>query len=224
MAQQAIVGWYLFFLGLAAGATVLAMTAYWAVSPRWLRWWLLASGLFVISRYVTMTLFATSPDPQPVWGPRRCWFATTLGLTFPSAVALDQLVRHPAMSPTKLMRWLSPFFVGYAIVLLFGQMELAPNAIVGMQPHLVGWGRGLLAGTEGFFVIGFLWVGAQVLNKLSSRRIRVALLGLMIAQGYLGLDGLLVALGLGHHPFLCSEIFALMAIWCALETARQGSL
>ncbi len=224
MAQQAIVGWYLFFLGLATGATILAMTAYWAVSPRWLRWWLLASGLFVLSRYVTMTLFATSPNPQPFWGLRRCWFATTVGLTCPSAVALDQLVRHPAMSPTKLMRWLSPFFVGYAIVLLFGPMELTLDPIVGMKPHLVGWGRGLLTGTEGLFVIGFLWVGAQVLSKLPSRRIRIALLGLMIAEGYLGLDGLLVALGRGHHPFLCSEIFALMAIWFALDTARHSSL
>ncbi|MBI3292357.1 MAG: hypothetical protein HYZ73_06065, partial [Elusimicrobia bacterium] len=56
-----------FFLGLASGITVLAMSGYLSVSPAWLRWLLLISGVGVAGRYVMMTLPAIGLDPRPVW-------------------------------------------------------------------------------------------------------------------------------------------------------------
>lgn len=225
MPPSPIVGWYLFWLGVAVGVTALAMTAYLAISPRWLRWLLLASGAFVASRYVTMALFATSPEPHALWALRRCWVATSVGLTFPAIVALDQLVRHPAMSPKKLLRWFSPFLACYALVLGFGRFELTADPLVGTSPRLVGGWLWVLAVVQGLFVIGVLALGALLIQKLTSRRIRIALFGLMGAYGYLGLDGLFLALDRWYfRPFLFSEILALIAIWFALETARQSSV
>ena len=219
------IGWYAFWLGVAAGTTLLAMSAYGGVSPRWLKWVLLVIGLFVISRYVTMALFATSANPNTWWGLRRCWFATSVGLTFPGVAALDQLVRHPAMTPKKLMQWCSPFLAAYAVVLLLGQFELAPDPVVGMSPRLVGWAVGVLAFVQAVFVIGFLGLSTLLIKKLPSPRIRMALGGLMVAYAYLGLDGLLVALHRWYvRPFLFSEIAALVALWFAFDTARHHSL
>ncbi len=225
MPHHPLAAWYLFDLGLAVGITCLTMSAYRDISPRWLRWLLLASGLFVVSRYLTMALFAISPQPQGFWGLRRCWLATSVGLTFPSVVALDQLVRHPAMSPKKLLRWFSPFLIAYTLVFAFGRFELLPNPLGGVIPRLAGAGLWLLALTQGGFVIGFLGFGALLIQKLPSRPIRLALLGLMRAWGYLALDGLIVACGGWYfRPFLFSELLALLAIWFAFETARQHTI
>jgi len=219
-----VAAWYLFSLGLAVGLAVLAMTAYLSVSPRWLRWMLLASGAYVTSRYVTMALFAVSPEPQRLWALRRCWLASSVGLTFPMLVALDQLVRHPAMSPRKLLRWFSPFLAAYALIILFGRFELGADRVAGSSPRLVGWTLWLLAVVQGSFVVGFLGLGALLIRKLPFRHIQLALGGLMIAVGYLGLDGLLVATDRWYaRPFLFSEILAMIAIWFALETARTAA-
>ena len=220
-----VVAWYLVMLGLGMGLTVLLLTAYLYISPRWLKWVLLVIGLFVISRYVTMALFATSANPNTWWGLRRCWFATSVGLTFPGVVALDQLVRHPAMTPKKLMQWFSPFLGAYAVVLLLGQFELVPDPVVGMSPRLVGWAVGVLAFVQAVFVTGFLGVSLLLIKKLPSPRIQMALAGLMVAYASLGLDGLLVALHRWYvRPFLFSEIAALVALWFAFDTARHHSL
>ena len=109
---------YLFLLGLASGITLLAISAYRRVSPAWVKWLLVASGLFVISRYVAMALFASAETPEPVWGFRFCWFASYIGLTLPSVFAVDQLLRHPAMNPKKLLTWCAPFLVAYGAIIL----------------------------------------------------------------------------------------------------------
>ncbi len=72
-------GLYLFLLGLAMGISLLTITSYRHVSPRWLKWLLIASGLFVISRYVTMALFTSPQAAQSVWPLRHCWYATSVG-------------------------------------------------------------------------------------------------------------------------------------------------
>lgn len=218
-------GWYAFWLGVAAGTTLLAMSAYRWVSPRWLKWLLLASGVCVISRYVTMTLCATVPNPHLWWVLRRCWFATSVGLTFPGVVALDQLVRHPAMTPKKLLRWYSPFLAASATALLFGRITLSSDPIVGMSPHLVGWAATLLSIVHAVFVLGFLWVSVLLLKKVPSVPIRFAVLILMAAYVCLGVDGLLVAFHHGYfRPFLFSEILALVALWVAFDTAHHHPL
>ena len=208
---EPVAAWYLFLLGLAMGLVVLLLTAYLSISPGWLRWLLLASGVFAASRYLVMALFAISPAPQDLWGLRACWFATSIGLTLPGVVALDQLVRHPAMTPKKLLKGYAPFLAAYLAVILLGRYELVPDPIAGYSPTLVGGWRWALA--------------AMVGRKLPVPRIRLALGWLMAAYSYLSVDGFVRAAGGWYvRPYLYSECLALWAIWFALDTARRQSL
>ena len=214
--------WYAFCLGLAAGMTILAATAYAGLSPRWLRWLLLGCAAFQASRYATMLVFATAPDPEAVWWLRRCWLASAIALTLPGVIAADQLVRHPAMTPKKLLQRFSPFLAAYAVVLLFGRFELAPDPVAGAYPKLYGWARIVITVTQSAFVLGFCWIAGQLVRRLPSPSIRRALLGLMLAYAWLGVDGVLVSLGRWYvRPFLFSEMATLAAIWFALHTARS---
>lgn len=213
---------YLFLLGLASGAGLLAITSYRRVSPRWLKWLLILSGLFVISRYLTMALFTSEEAPQRFWALHRCWFATSVGLTLPGVFAIDQLLRHPALSPKKLLYWFSPFLVLYGLVIGFGQFLPVPDRVIGWTPRLApGW-QLLVSLTQATFVLGFIGVGLLLIRKIPSRPIQGALLGLVASYAYLGIDGVLLAMGRWYfRPFLYSEIFALLALWYAYETSRS---
>ena len=217
MAQAA--GAYLFLLGLASGIAALTISAFQRVSPPWLKGLLAASGLFVISRYVALALFATAESPDRVWAWRHCWFATSLALPLQSAFAVDQLLRHPAMSPKKLLAWLAPFLIAYSAVILFAGVTPAPDRVVGWSLRLEPWWQRLLSATHGLFVMGFLGAALLLMRKVPSRPIRVALLGLALGIGALALDGVLLALGGWYfRPYLYSEMLALFAIWHAFET------
>jgi hypothetical protein len=218
-------GWYLAALGLAAGLAVLAITAYTAVGPSWLRWSLIASGALAIGRYATMTAFATSAAPEQLAGLQRFWFGTSIGLTWPTAVAMDQLVRHPAMTPKKLFTFYAPFLAVYLAVLAAGTLVQQTDPIVAVSPELVGWGRGLIIVAQSAFVGLVLWMGGRLVRKLPAGRTRLAVALLMAAHAYLGLDGVVLALGGWYvRPFLYSEMLALAAIWFALDTARHHPL
>jgi len=215
-------GVYLFLLGLACGVAVLTTTSYRRVSPRWLRWLLFASGAFVMSRYVTMALFTATDAPRYFLALRPCWFATSVGLTFPSVFALDQLLRHPVMTPKKLLLWFSPFLAVYGIVLMFADVTLGPDRLVGWALHLgAGW-QLLLSLAQGLFVVGFIGISVMLMRKIPSASIRLALLGLVAGQAYLGLDGVLLSLGRWYvRPFLYSEMLMLLALWHAYETSAR---
>ena len=221
---QVLVGWYLFLLGLAAGLTLLAMTAYLTVSPPWLRWLLVLTGVLVMGRYCTMALFALYQDPQPVWGLRRYWLGTSIGLTLPTVVALDQLVRHPAMTPRKLLTWFAPFLAAYLLILLFGAFQPTFDPVIGWRPVLTGPWPWILAGVQTVFVGIFLWLSSLVMRRLPFPKVRLAIAVLMASQVYLALDGYLILLHVQYfRPFLFSEMTALAAIWFALQTARTSS-
>lgn len=220
---MAIAGWYLFVLGTACGMTALLITAYEGVSPRWLRWLLFASAAFLASRYAAMAAFAIGSEQA--WPLRRCWLGSAVGLTFPGAVALDQLVRDPRMTPTKLLKQFSPFLVAYALVVLVGRFELASDPITGSYPRLVGWARLVLITTQATFVAGFVWMGIMIIRRLPLPRIRRAIIGLVIAYSYLSLDGLLVGLGIWYfRPFLVSEMVMIATLWHAFQTAKHATV
>jgi hypothetical protein len=213
-------GVYLFLLGFSSGIVLLTLTAYRRVSPPWLRWLLGAVGLFMLGRYVTMALFAAAERPEPLWALRHFWFATSFGLPLSSAFALDQLIRHPAMTPKKLLVRLAPLLLAYAAVILFGRMSPAPDRIIGWTLHLSpGWQR-LLSATHGLFVAGFLGICALLTRKLPAGATRTAVLALAAGQALLAVDGLIVASGGWYvRPYLYSELFMLAALWFAFETA-----
>lgn len=213
-------GLYMFLLGLAGGVTLLTLSSFRRVSPPWLRWLLIATGLLVIGRYVAMACFATATSPEAVWGLRRLWFATSLALPLQSAVAVDQLLRHPAMTPKKLLVWLSPWLLVYSAVILAGPTIPVADRVIGFSLRLApGWQR-LLAVAHGLFVAGFVAACLLFVRKVPARPIRVALLGLVAAQLCLALDGLLVASGAWYfRPYLYSELLMLAALWHAYETA-----
>ena len=213
---------YLFLLGLASGIALLTITGYRRVSPAWLKWLLVMSGMLVISRYLTMALFTSAEAPQRFWALRHCWFATSIGLTLPSVFAIDALLRHPAMTPNKLLSWFSPFLIAYSAVILLADGTPVADKVVGWTPSLsAGW-RTFVSTVEGVFVLGFVGTCALLMRNIASRSIRIALLGLALGHSYLGLDGLLLALGAWYfRPFLYSEMLTLLAIWHAYETSAS---
>ena len=216
------IGLYIFLLGLATGLTVLTLTAYRRASPPWLRWLLIALGGFTTTRYLTMALFVITAPLERLVVLRPCWLASMVGLTIPSVFAVDQLVKHPAMSAKRLLRWLSPLLVAYAVIILFANFTSRFDPLIGWTLHLSpGW-RWVAAGVQTVFVTGFLGLCVTLMLQRPSRRIWLALLGLVVSHGYLSLDGILVAMGGWYvRPFLYSEILTLLALWYAYETAAS---
>jgi len=212
---------YLFLLGLAFGITVLTIRGYRRVTPRWLRSFLIATGCFVASRYLAMALFTTADAPSRFWAWHYCWFASSIGLTIPSVFAVDQLLRHPAMTPTKLLRWCAPLLVIYTAVIVCGRVSPGQDPL-GWIPRLGGRWQLALNITQAVFVVCFIGICGLFMAKVPSRLIRIALLGLMLAQSYLAVDGIILVLGHWYfRPYLYSEILALLAIWNAYETGAR---
>lgn len=174
-----------FLLGLASGLAILALTAYRRISPPWLRWLLIASGLLLASRYATLAHFTADEH----W--LRWWrFVKGISLTLPGVFAVDQLVRHPAMTPKKLLRWYAPLFIAYGVT------------------TLTPWWRETAVILTGVFTLVFLWICGLVIRKLPDRRIRLALIGLCLAYLLIVLSDLLFA-----------EMLVLLALWYAYETS-----
>lgn len=189
-----------FILGFAGGVALLTLLAYRRVSPPWLRWLLIATGALMIARYVTMARLPDDEALQPMGALRWLWVAGAVGLTLPSVFAVDQMVRHPAMTPKKLLRWYAPLLV------LYGASLLAP-------------GRPWMApAVTGLFVLALLWVCGLLARQLPDGRIRRALLGLSLASCVFAGAGLVVAFGHGRLPLLlATEMLTLLALWYAYD-------
>lgn len=214
-------GSHVFLLGFASGVALLAASAYRCASPGWLRWLLIGCGALLISRYVMMALDATTRPPESLWLFRHCWLARMVGLTVPSVFAVDQLLRHPALSPGKLLRWLTPLLAAYLVTALFGEFTVAPDRVAGWSWSLRGGWRVAVGAVQGGFVIGLIGTCIMLARKIPARSIRTALLGLAATQAFLGIEELLLPLGVSHvHLALSSEMACLIAFWHAYETSR----
>ncbi len=213
---------YLFLLGLATGLGVLAITSYRRVSPNWLKGLLFACGLFVIARYVTMAIVTSAESAQPYWGLFRCWFGSSVGLTIPSAVAVDQLLRHPAMTPKKLLGWLSPWLIAYAAIVLLGTGSPVQDPVAGLTPQLTPMWRLLLVLAQLTFVAGFLALAGFFFTKVPTVAIRIPLALLIAAHLCLAVNGVILWYGRGDvRPSLYSEMAALVVLWYAFDTAAR---
>lgn len=202
---------YLFLLGLASGIAFLALTSYRHVSPRWLKWVLIASGALLMSRYVMTAVWPNVGGVVAIFL-ELWWVIGSVGLTLPGVFAIDQLIRHPAMTPSKLLRW-------YALFLLVNGVALIGMALVPKKFWFV-----FVQLTYIIFLIGLVGVCLLLRRKIPSRLIQRASLGLALSYGYLGLSILIVTLGLGQgdeRVFLYPEMLVLFALWYAYETSAR---
>ncbi len=193
----------LFLLGLASGVALLPIASYRHASPAWLKWLLIASGVALISRY---NLIAAWVDPTwraslPPWIVRSCWMARFVGFTLPAAFAIDQLIRHPAMTPQRLLRGYAPF----ALAAGAGLAIPGPAIII----------------VQLIFLVGFTGLCLVLIRKIPSTPIRRALVSLAMAYGYLAGDALTAALSQSSALFLLPELAALVALWYAYETSAD---
>ena len=219
-------GGYLFLLGLAGGLAILPLTAYARVTPGWVRWLLMAAGIFTAGRYVALAyimMFAGGPVEIG-----QLWFGSTVGLTLPSVFAVDALVRHPAMTPKKLLLRFSPFLAAYAALLLFARGDVIvyriaqgstviPDRVFLLAPV---W-RMFAFVVQALFVIGFVGLCLLLVKKIPVQAIQSALLILAAAHSYLGVVGLLLATRGWWFtaPFLAPEMLVLLALWYAFQIA-----
>ena len=211
----------MFILGLAAGIALLSVTAYRRISPRWLQWLLTATGLLMTGRYLTLALLASLGNPRHFVSLLRFfWLSNMLGLTLPGVMALDQLLRHPAMSPKKLLIRFSPFLVIYGIFFLFAPVKTVLDPAAGWAFQLAQPWQLALGITQALFFAGFIIISLMLMRKIPSTPIRLALFGLVIGYSYLGIAGLLTASS-SLHPFLFSEMILLLAFWNAYETSSS---
>ena len=92
-----------FLPGIACGMSLVLLTSFRTISTREIRWVLIACGLLLVSRYISLA----STSPRYILGAE--WFRLleierTLGLWVPYAISLDQVLRHPAMTPKRVLR------------------------------------------------------------------------------------------------------------------------
>jgi len=201
-------GAYLFLLGLASGIALLTISAFRRVSPPWLRWLLIATGLLVVSRYAMMAASMTTALSRLLSG---IWLVGLIGFTLPATFAVDHIIRHPAMTPRKLLRWYIPLPVVAGVAFMSG----------------LGY---LLVILQAVACLGLAGLCLMLLLKIPSPSIRRALLGLVLAYGYLGLSSLLIIFSLAVDlqllpldllDLLWPEMVALIALWHAYETGTR---
>ena len=188
----------LFALGFSAGLTTLTMSAYRRASPRWLRWLLLGSGLLVMGRYAALA--AQPPLHDGLF--RIADAGSLIGLTLPGIFAIDQVLRHPALSPKILLRWYAPF-----AILVSGWLLLRAKGSVGDQVLAI----------QGLSSLSIAGACLLVMRRFPVPAARRALLGLVL--GYLGCA--MVHL-LPVPLFLLAELPILLALWYAYEVAGAG--
>ena len=182
----------------------------------------MASGLLLIIRYV-MIMHVMTMLEQTWWldyltdmRQYTWWSVGSIGFTLPGIFAVDQLIRHPAITPKKLLRWYLLFLLAEATTVVI--------TIVGT----IGWSFAaqlvLLIGFAG----GFVGVCVLLARKVPSAPLRRALGGLALSYGYLGARVLLLfplGAALGQRWIntiaFSSEIAALLALWYAYETSAR---
>ena len=163
-------GAHLFSLGPAAGLSLLTLTSYRRVSPAWLKRVLLAGALCLFGRYAVLAMFAAAASPESLRILRVTgWFITLLALILPSIFAVDQLLRHPAMTPKKLLIRCLPFFAAASTAAPFPW-----------------WCRILHAA----FALAFVALCIALIRKIPSRPFQLALLVLAAGQSALAFGGL----------------------------------
>lgn len=214
-------GNYLFLLGLACGVTFLPVSAYLRVSPQRVRWLLVMSGILIVTRYVALANAAMDRSAS-LESAARFWFGSMAGFTLPSVFAVDALIRHPAMTPKKLLRGFSPFLAAYAALFFLAQgaeVTRPDGTAFALNPF---W-RMVAVAVQAVFALGFVGLCLLLIQKIPVPSVRGALFLLVIVHAYLGVVSALIAIRGWEllSPFVLPEMFTLVAIWYAFQTAAR---
>ena len=213
---------YCFLLGLSTGATILTITSYRRVSPAWLKWLLMGSGMLLITHYLTLALLTTPAPLHDTWPLRFVWHTMSMTLLFPGVMAIDQLLRHPAMSPKTLLTWLAPVLTADAVIGSLARLTVTPNPAGGWISSLDS--GSMLLGTLLHEAVLVTAIAACLLliRKPLPRLMRQALAGL---AGGFAVFGIMLALFAARQwlqiPLLLSEVLLLLALWYAYETGAE---
>ena len=212
----------LFWLGCASGITVMAGTAYRHISPAWLKWLLAATALVLLARYAALACLSLTSVPEHVGVLRPLWLAAPISLLLPSAAAADLLIRHPAMTPQKLMRLLSPALIGYGLIIVCAPARLVPTLAAGWLVRLTGLWQALFLALQLSVSLGFVGVCVLLIRKIPLRPIQHGLALLALSQLLQGVDAIRVAVHVGSSALsIQTEIASLLAIWFACETGAR---
>ena len=212
---------YCFFLGLSIGISLLTMTSYRRVSPTWLRWLLIVSGILLIAHQLTLALVINSSSSDHLWALRVLWYLMPMALLFPGIMAIDQLLRHPAMSPKRLLQWLLPFFGADIALMALARLTVVPDPTVGWMPVLAkGWAISSLTLHEAMLAAAVV-ACLYLIGKPLPHAMRQALWGLTIGLIALGLAIILLTVTRHWLILPLSELPMLFALWCAYETSAE---
>ena len=212
---------YVFTLGVAAGLTLVIMGAYGRLSPRWLQVLLLASGALLAARYIGLTFLFVAPHEIPTQLLGIVWRSAPISFLLSSAVAVDQLLRHPAMTPKKLVRWMSPFLFAFALISLLAPTVLAGDPRVGWALCLPSlWGVALVA-VQGVVAVVILGLGIFLARKIPSKPIIEALLLIGMAQAMwtCAIAGTGLRCTTAPPAPLTGDLLLLVALWYAFDRA-----
>ena len=132
------------------------------------------------------------------------WLAGLIGLTWPVMAAVDQLVRHPAMTPKKLALWYAPFLVCSLV------------AIVGGMARAVGC---LLAGFSAVLMVvaGAMW------RRLPPGAVKSALAMLMVAAVACAAEGVARAIDPSGLPWMWPEALVMTGVWRSFRAASRAA-
>lgn len=185
-----------FLLGLASGIAVLAITSYRHVSPPWLKWWLVATGILLIARYALLAAPPTVEPSDAAWSARLLWCAGAAGFTTPGIFAVDQLLRHPAMTPLKLLRWCALLLVLYAAACPWLRLAII---------------------VQGLVALGLLGFCVMLSRHIPPSALRRSVLVLGIGYGVWGVASL------AGSWRLASELLLLVVLWSTFEASATAS-
>jgi len=166
-----------------------------------LRWLLVASGVLLVGLYATRPVIILRQ--AQTWVFSSWWAARFIGLTLPAVFAVDQLIRHPAMTPQTLLR-------GYVVVLVIVFAALGLSPLVGALHFFI----------QIAFLLGFTGVCLMLMRKIPSPPIQRTLLVLALAYGYLALT-LLWLSPASLYPYPYPDMVCLVVLWYAYETGAQ---
>ena len=154
-----------YMLGLVTGTALFPVWTFGRVSPSWMRGLILGCQLVIAAHYCLLGQMPPAGPDDLQWF-RPVWLAQGAQVIV-SAVVLDQLIRHPAMSPRRLLLAAGPF------------------AAVPVLAAIIGPGAWTAWGTEGAltaFHLLYAAVGGFLLLKIRMRRLQGMLALLLIAH------------------------------------------